>query len=82
MKTFLRVLPADDVDAINSASNLYNSACEVAYEAVRMAAQANRIMNDLYRTQSKSETPLEAYLSEQESDGFYETEGQEEVEND
>lgn len=82
MKTFLRVLPAEDADAINSASSLYNSACEVAYEAVRMAAQTNRIMNDLYRGLSEERTPLEEYLDNVDSDGFQEADETEDEDND
>lgn len=79
MASFMKVLEATDTEAINAASSLYNSACEMAYEAVRMAAQANRIMNDLYMHQPEpTKTPIEECLEDRDADGFSEAEDQEE----
>lgn len=61
MKMFLAILPADDRNAIDAANSLYNSAVEVAYQATLMAAQANRVMNDLYEAHRDDLTPLEEY---------------------
>lgn len=48
MKLFLRILPAGSGEAISAASSLKNSAIEVAFEAVKLAANADKVMNDLY----------------------------------
>ena len=79
MKSFLRVLQAGDAEAVNSASSIYNSAIDAAFEAARLAAQADRIMNDLYRKLGEEKTPLEEML-EEEDDGFQEAEAEEEEE--
>ena len=79
MKSFPRVLQAGDAEAVNSASSIYNSAIDAAFEAVRLAAQADRIMNDLYRKLGEEKTPLEEML-EEEDDGFQEAEAEEEEE--
>ena len=63
-KGFLAILPAEDNDAIFAASKLYDAAADISYQAVRLAAQANRIRNDLYKKGSEMEpekTPLEEY---------------------
>ena len=79
MKSFLRVLQAGDAEAVNSASSIYNSAIDAAFEAVRLAAQADRIMNDLYKKIGEEKTPLEEML-EDEDDEFQEAESEEEGE--
>lgn len=78
MKTFLRILPAGDREAIDAASSLKNAAIEVVYEAVLLAANADKVMNDLYEIARDEVSPLEAYAQEQENAGFEEAESQEE----
>lgn len=80
MKTFLKILPAGNKEAIDASASLYNSAIEVAFEAIRMASQANRVMNDLYKAYDSETTPLEDYLAEQETGGFEEAEAEPEPE--
>lgn len=78
MKTFLRILPAGDREAIDAASSLKNAAIEAVYEAVLLAANADKVMNDLYEIARDEVSPLEAYAQEQENAGFEEAEAQEE----
>lgn len=78
MKTFLRILPAGDREAIDAASSLKNAAIEAVYEAVLLAANADKVMNDLYEIARDEVSPLEAYAQEQENAGFEEVESQEE----
>lgn len=66
--TYLGILDTDDQKAIEASNALLGSAKEVAYEAIRLAANADRVMNDLYRNSSHV-SPLEAYADQQE-DGF------------
>lgn len=74
MDTFLKLLSSSESDTINVCGALYNSAAETAVKAIRMAAECQRIMNDLYYGESK--TPLEQAFDELEKqdDGFEETE--------
>lgn len=88
MKSMLALLPNDEGDFINICGSLYNSAVETAVSAIKLAAQSQRILEDLY--DSETRTPLEDYLDETEttepaeesSAGFEDTEpaGQEEAE--
>lgn len=76
MDDMLKLLPNGDGDALNVIGSLYNSSVEVAVEAIKLAAQAQRIMDDLYYGESRP-TPIEEYMGEQEvgqeeSDGFEE----------
>ncbi len=82
MKLFLRILPADDSRAVEASNSLYNSTIEVAYEAIRMASQANRVMTDIYRHCDSETTPLEDYLDSlnREQEEFEEAEEAEENE--
>lgn len=75
MKLFLRILPAGSGDAISAASSLKNSAIEVAFEAVKLAANADRVMNDLYKVAQSESTPIEEYLEDQDEE-FEEAEEQ------
>ena len=78
MDDMLKLLPNGDGDILNVVGSLYNSAVEVAVEAIKLAAQSQRIMDDLYYG-TDGKTPLESYLDEgsgseeQEDDGFEET---------
>lgn len=75
MKLFLRILPAGSGEAISAASSLKNSAIEVAFEAVKLAANADKIMNDLYKVAQSETTPMEDYLEDQDGE-FEEAEDQ------
>lgn len=72
MDDLLKLLPNGDV--MNVIGSLYNSSVEIAVEAIKLAAQSQRIMDDLYYGESEL-TPMEEYLEEQNSDndGFEET---------
>lgn len=78
MDDMLKLLPNGDGDILNVVGSLYNSAVEVAVEAIKLAAQSQRIMDDLYYG-TDGKTPLEDYLEDgggsdgQEDDGFEET---------
>lgn len=67
MKLFLRILPAGSSEAISAASSLKNSAIE--------AANADKIMNDLYKVAQSESTPIEEYLEDQDEE-FEEAEEQ------
>ena len=77
MQTMLKLLPNGEGDILNVVGSLYNSAAEIAVEAIKLAAQSQRIMDDLYYGESK--TPIEDYIEGQEvaEDGFEETEAAE-----
>ena len=76
------ILPNGDGDVLNVIGSLYNSAVEVAVEAIKLAAQSQRIMDDLYYGESRP-TPLEKLMDaeddeqEDENDGFEEAESEE-----
>jgi len=70
----------EDGDVLNVIGSLYNSAVEVAVESIKLAAQAQRIMDDLYYGESGKPTPMEEYLDEQEA-GESEDDGFEEADN-
>jgi hypothetical protein len=83
MDDFIKLLPNGDGDVLNVVGSLYNSAVEVAVESIKLAAQAQRIMDDLYYGENGKPTPVEEYLVEQESaeqedDGFEEAENNKE----
>lgn len=71
MGTFLKLLQSDGADVVSNVGSLYNSACEITMAAITLAAQANRIMKDLYYDRK---TPIEEYLedSEEQEDEFAE----------
>ena len=78
MQTMLKLLPSGEGDILNVVGSLYNSAAEIAVEAIKLASQ--RILNDLYY--GEKPTPIEEYLEEdeadQQGDGFEEAETVEE----
>lgn len=80
MQTMLKLLPNGEGDILNVVGSLYNSAAEIAVEAIKLAAQSQRILDDLYYGESK--TPIEEYIEGQEAaeDGFEEAETTEETE--
>lgn len=77
IQTMLKLLPNGEGDILNVVGSLYNSAAEIAVEAIKLAAQSQRILDDLYYGESK--TPMEEYIEGQEAaeDGFEETEAAE-----
>jgi predicted metal-dependent hydrolase len=68
MDDFLKLLDADG-EATQVAGTIYNAAMELAQESILMAAQASRILADLYYTEPR--TPLEEYM---EAEGTEDTE--------
>lgn len=58
MDDFLKLLDAGD-DAASIAGQIYNACLELSQEAVLMAAEAERILKDLYYTTPR--TPLEEF---------------------
>lgn len=72
MKQYLAILGATDADAVNAASSLHNEAVDLVEQAIGMAAQMNRVMNDLYAIAASQKTPIEEMLEE--DDGFEEAE--------
>lgn len=80
MQTMLKLLPSGEGDILNVVGSLYNSAAEIAVEAIKLAAQSQRILNDLYY--GEKPTPIEECLEEDETDrdgdGFEEAETVEE----
>lgn len=75
MDDFLKLLDADG-EATQVAGTIYNAAMELVQESILMAAQASRILADLYYTEPR--TPLEEYMEAEETEG----EGNEEQEDD
>jgi len=65
MDDFLKLLPVEDKNALNTVSSLYNSAIDMGVAAMEFAAQCKRILADLY---DKEKSPLEQYMDEMESD--------------
>lgn len=65
MDDLLKLLPNGDGDVLNVVGSLYNSSVEVAVEAIKLAAQSQRIMDDLYYGESRP-TPLEEFIEQAE----------------
>lgn len=65
MDDFLKLLDADG-EATQVAGTIYNAAMELAQESILMAAQASRILADLYYTEPR--TPLEEYMEAEETE--------------
>ena len=65
MDDFLKLLPVEDKNALNTVSSLYNSAIDMGVVTMGFAAQCKRILADLY---DKEKSPLEQYMDEMESD--------------
>lgn len=78
MNDFLKCL-AGDTDASHIAGNIYNSAIELAQESCVMAAQATRILEDLYYGQS---TPIEDMISQDDAYADFDDINEEEEEED
>ena len=74
MKDFLRILPTeDDAKAVEAATGL-------VLQATKLAAQADRIMHDLYEEVSSYTTPVEDYLEGQFEDAEADPEAEAEEE--
>lgn len=74
MGNYLALLQVKGEEAIQSCAALYDAALNLAVEAIGMAADMNRILNDLYYGVSEK-TPLEEYAETMETvaeDGFEE----------
>lgn len=81
MKDFLRILPTeDDAKAVEAASSLKNAATGLVLQATKLAAQADRIMHDLYDEVSNYTTPVEDYLEGQFEDAEADPEAEAEEE--
>ena len=81
MKDFLRILPTDDdAKAVEAASSLKNAAAQLMIDATKLAAQADRIMHDLYEEVSSYTTPVEDYLEGQFEDAEADPEAEAEEE--
>lgn len=81
MKDFLRILPTDDdAKAVEAASSLKNAAAQLMIDATKLAAQADRIMHDLYDEVSSYTTPVEDYLEGQFEDAEADPEAEAEEE--
>ena len=74
MKVYLRLLADEGNSTLNTVGSLYNSAVEAAVKSIRLAAETQRILNDLYY--GEKSTPIEDYIAETETkeaeDGFSE----------
>ena len=78
MKDYLALLQVKGEDGVSICGDIYSQAMELAMEAIGMAADATRILNDLYYGYD-SRTPIEqaiADLNAQEGGEFEEAETQ------
>lgn len=66
MGDYLALLQVEGEEAIQSCARLYDGALNLAIEAIGMAADMNRILNDLYYG-VEDKTALEEYMDEQEA---------------
>ena len=60
MKDLLKVLPDGDGAATSPLASLYNSAVQAALSNITLAAQAKRVLSDLYNASTPIEEMLEA----------------------
>ena len=67
MGDYLALLQVQGEDAVQVCAKLYDAALNLAMEAIGMAADMNRILNDLYYGTSRR-TPLEEYAEAKEED--------------
>ena len=87
MGDYLALLQVQGEPAIQSVARLYDAALNLAVEAISMATDMNRILNDLYYGRAPEKTPLEEALEDDETEeiaDFEETdlnEAEEETEN-
>lgn len=80
MEDYLKLLQVKGEDGVSICGDIYNQALELAMEAIGMAADATRILNDLYYGYD-SRTPIEQAIADlnaqeaQEGGEFEEAEG-------
>ena len=60
---FYAGMKLDDAKAVEAASSLKNAATGLVLQATKLAAQADRVMHDLYEKVSNYTTPVEEYLA-------------------
>jgi hemoglobin-like flavoprotein len=78
MAEYLALLQVQGEEAVRACATLYDAALNLAMESIGMAADMNRVLNDLYYGSEK--TPLEEYaesLESAESDDFEEADAPE-----
>lgn len=63
MKNYQKILPCANTNAIEAASSIRNATAEAATKIVAMNAQAERVMNDMYKIAGEETTPLEDYAA-------------------
>ncbi len=66
MADYLNLLQAQGDDSVQICGTIYTQALELASEAIGLASDATRILDDLYY--AGGETPLERYLEDQDDD--------------
>lgn len=66
MGDYLALLQVQGEGALQSCARLYDAALNLAVEAISMATDMNRVLNDLYYGAPK--TPIEEYAEAQEAD--------------
>ena len=77
MGDYLALLQVEGENAVQSCARLYDAALNMAVEAVSMAADMSRILNDLYYGSASEKTPIEEMAEQadgEEADGFEEAE--------
>ncbi len=79
METYLNLLQVKGEDGVSICGDIYNQALELAMEAIGMAADATRILNDLYYGYD-SRTPIEQAIAEMKAQDGQEGAGFEDVE--
>lgn len=73
MKSLLALLPNGETEFIQLCGSLYNAAIDTAMQAIRLAADAKRVLADLY--DGSARTPIEEAIDEaEENDGFEDVE--------
>lgn len=63
METYLKLLQVKGEDCVSICGDIYSQALELAMEAIGMAADATRILNDLYYGYD-SRTPIEQAIAD------------------
>ena len=77
MAAYLKILPVDDVKAVDTVSSIELSLHKLCTAVVQMSAQAKRISGELYSMVSSQMSPLEEYAEQTTDDGFFDVEGEE-----
>ena len=66
MKEYLKILPSNDAQALQTAGRLENSLTKAITAAVRMAAECKRVADDLNEVEKARLTPLEEWAESRE----------------